>query len=203
MMTARWRTVLRMRAVLRLLLTDHVPLGAMSRVVELVRRVSDEELVNENRTPSMTAALARDILHELLGDDVELIDRDTPSASAYRTAVETWHGQPDPRPPGEPRDLLRIGDELRRRIQAAKLASETSIDAPAAAVHDELVELLAFVLPLQGAPLPDVERFEQYLEGEGFYNLMQAYRHANAVVQTEVSAAFETIKTVLREQVRR
>lgn len=243
-MNARWRTVLRMRALLRLLLDEHVPLGALYRCVEQVRDIDDAHLPNEQRVHAFTrqGSLALDIVNELLGDDVELIDRDTPSAADR----ETWHGQrekwrdliehlrerrraagsqaqgslgadearavareldelmswlgtvqPDPRPPGEPRDLLRIGDELRRRRAAAQRFKCE------AAVVNELDELLAFVLPLMGAPLPDVERFEAYLESDGFYNVMQAYRHASAAQQTEATAAFEAVKAILIAQVRR
>jgi hypothetical protein len=257
-MNARWRTVLRVRAVLRLLLDAHVPLGALSRVVEQVRRISDEDLPNEQRVfgASMTGALARDILNELLGDDVELIDRDVPIASAFKTAADTWHGQrekwrdliehirerqqhardlkalgsacsevlvrehdellawigkvqPDPRPPGEPRDLLRIGDELRRRRQARARAAEVAggdRDRDAqdehAAVLLELDELLAFVLPLMGAPLPAVERVEAWLESSAFYDLMQAYRHAPLVPLGEAAARFEEIKAEIRKATR-
>lgn len=262
-MNARWRTVLRVRAVLRLLLEEHVPLGKLSHVVEQVRRISDEDLPNEQRVhgASMTGALARDILNELLGDDVELIDRDvpraraTPIASAFGTAADTWHGQrekwrdliehirerraavladdgllcassvaselldligwigkvqPDPRPPGEPRDLLRIGDELRRRRQARARAAEVAggdRDRDAqdehAAVLLELDELLAFVLPLMGAPLPDLARFEEWLDGSEFYEVMQAYRMANVVRQPEVCGAFEAAKAAIRTAARR
>lgn len=264
-MTARWRTVLRMRAVLRLLLEEHVPLGVLTRIVASVSLRTDEDLPNEQRVhgASMTGALARDILNELLGDDVELIDRDvpraraTPIASAFGTAADTWHGQrekwrdliehirerqqlardlkalgsacsealgreldellawigtvqPDPRPPGEPRDLLRIGDELRRRRQARARAAEVAggdRDRDAqdehAAVLLELDELLAFVLPLMGAPLPDIARFEEWLDGQAFYEVMQAYRHANIVTQPEVSGAFEAAKAAIRTAARR
>jgi len=109
---------------------------------------------------------------------------------------------PDPRPPGEPRDLLRIGDELRRRIKLRmqQLDDGSNDEQPAAAVHDELVELLAFVGPLMGAPLPDVERLDAWFDEQPFYEVMQAYRHASI---PDAAAAFEAVKTEIRKAVRK
>jgi hypothetical protein len=133
-MNARWRTVLRVRAVLRLLLDEHVPIGAMTRVVAQVRQIDDERLPNEQRTHvhAATGELARDLVHELLGDDVELIDRDAPRAR-----------------------------------------------------------------------LPDIARFEEWLDGHEFYGVMQAYRMANVVRQPEVCGAFEAAKAAIRTAARR
>lgn len=130
--------------------------------------------------------------------------------------------QPDPRPPGEPRDLLRVRDEVKRRHAIHRLAAETSIDAPAAAVADELGELLAFMAPLHGAPLPspgegrtagpaiggvgggqpqERQLLSTFVYGRRFYELMQAYRHANIVTQNEVTEAFEAVRTALVESI--
>ncbi len=214
-MTARWRSLLRMRAVLRLLLEEHVPLGALSRIAASVTLRTDEDLLNENRTPSMTAALARDILHELLGDDVELIDRDVPLPNQelidwivkQRPIARPPGMGPSTNPraqhPGEPSDLLRVHDEIERRRKARKLAAETSIDGPAAEVADELDELLAFMAPLHGRPLPDLARFEEWLDGQDFYEVMHAYRMASVVRQSAVCGAFEAAKAAIRTAARR
>jgi hypothetical protein len=57
--------------LLRLLLDEHVPLGVLSRCVAKVIATPDDELPNEQRvhSASMVGALARDIGHELVGED--------------------------------------------------------------------------------------------------------------------------------------
>jgi len=77
MMTARWRTVLQVRALVRLLLERHVPLGTFGDLVEQISKMSDEALVeSEARIPSLTAGLARQLVEAMLGEQTELIDRD-------------------------------------------------------------------------------------------------------------------------------
>ena len=244
-MTARWRTILRMRALLRLLLDSHVPLGALIRCIEQVKRITDEHLPNEQRLQAFTPTgqLALGLVHDLLGDDVELIDRDgqpdlRPPRDVLQSArdlLQLWLRQlhrhapmnatddsnriapviltldlllrgddlPPPRPPGEPLDLQRVADELRRRINVARLAFEHSIDGGAEQVHDALGEVLEFVLPLRGAPLPEVERFDEFLDSREFYDAMQAYRHAPVDAQATTAGQYDVIKAVLRQAVRR
>lgn len=228
-MTARWRTVLRLRALLTLLIEQLVPLGRLGDCIEQVGKLDDAALVDAGpRVPSLSAGLARELVNAMLGDDVELIDRDTwhgqrekwrdliehireryaavladeglLCASAIATELHDligWIGQvqPDPRPPGEPRDLLRISDELRRLRRLASNGPD--------AVTQLLDGLLAFTLPLRGAPLPDLELFNQFLTGERFYQLMQDYRHASIVPQGAVAERFEAVKAALLEAVRR
>lgn len=246
-MTARWRTLLRMRALLRLLLDGHVPLGALIRCIEQVKGIDDAQLPNEQRVhvATPTGSLASDLVLELLGDDAEMIDRDRDTwhgqREKWRDLIEhirerraavladesllcaspiatelldliAWIGtvQPDPRPPGEPRDLLRIGDELRRRRVARGRAADVAAGDRARDAEDEhkavaleLDELLAFVLPLQGAPLPDVARFESFIASRELFDLMQAYRHEPVENLQGVVDRFEAVKAALIEAARR
>jgi hypothetical protein len=67
-MTPRWRTTLRLRALLRLLLEKHVPMGTLDELVAFVASFSDSVLVDEQRrtggsedTGHSVPRLARDL----------------------------------------------------------------------------------------------------------------------------------------------
>lgn len=190
-MTPRWRLTLRLRRLVRLLLEYHVPLGVMHNCVTRIAALGDGELGGEAKpSPAQsipTWLLASELVNELLGDDIE------PSVGANETK----------RYPAEPRDLLRVGDEIERRRAAARQEYEKTGEQAANAVACELDELLAFMGPLYGAPLPELEAFDEFLASSEFYNLMQAYRLANIVVQPEVTGAFEAVKAALRKAVRK
>lgn len=116
-----------------------------------------------------------------------------------------WIGkhQPDPRPSGEPRDLLRVLAEVGRRREAAQRAFEASADQGQNAVVGALDDLLAFMRPLHGATIPQLEALGEWLDSEAFYEVMQAYRHASIVPQDAVALAFDAVKQAILQAARR
>lgn len=183
-MTPRWRTTLRLRALLRLLLEKHVPMGTLDELVAFVASFSDSVLVDEQRrcggseqTGHSVPRLARDLSMALIDEN---LGPDALDADAFE-------------------DLRRVFDEVKRRRDAAAQAWPGS---PVLQVFDELA---AFV----GRKLDDARddeaamngraRLDEWLAGSEFYGLMQDYRLANIVPQAEVSRAFEAVKAAIRK----
>jgi hypothetical protein len=131
-MTHRWRTVLRVRALLQALLERHVPMGTLGEVLERVSLYTDSELVERYAriaAPVGPAALAREAAWNIL-DEVVFDERE-----AYR------------------RDVQRVIDEVERRRQDAQQAFAATADQGENAVVGAFDSLLAF-LALEQAGVP-------------------------------------------------
>jgi hypothetical protein len=138
-MTPRWRTTLRLRALLRLLLEKHVPMGTLDELVAFVASFSDSVLVDEQRrtggsedTGHSVPRLARDLSVALIDENLALDALDE----------ATMHD--------EQRFRQRMIDEVSRRRVAAQLAFEATADQGQNAVAGALDDLLAFLA--RGAP---------------------------------------------------
>lgn len=192
-MTPRWRVMLRVRALLQTLLARHVPLGVLAELVSRLQAYSDDDLVAVHKA-EMTGTVGQ-LAFELAGQVVDEEPFEPARASdgdnrrLWRAQRAAWQG---------------VIEELRRRRALHRAVAETQIDDRAAAVADELDELLVFIGRQQApndTPL-ELKALDEFLASGAFYDAMQTYRHADASSQRGVSEAFGAVVEAIRKAVR-
>ena len=131
-MTPRWRAVLQVQRLLRLLLDSHVPLGIMALQVARAHGLAGEDLVKAEARDlprlGMLGTLARELAEQLVSEEPF-------------EPNEAWR-----------RDVQRVIDEVVRRRDARRAAAEAAAGDRARDAEDEhkavlleLDELLAFL----------------------------------------------------------
>lgn len=187
-MTPRWRAVLQVQRLLRVLLANHVPLGVLNVEVDRATHLLDDDLVAAEADISgmgIVYDLARGWAQALVGDE----------PFAQGQIASEWHVQ---------RERWRqVIDEIRRRARAHRelVPLGSACGEPIALELDKVLRIIGDPPPIDepdGRP-PDAKRLDEFLASREFKDLLQSYRFTPISPDQQAVDAFEAIKAAIRK----